>query len=60
MNLTSIIVVVSHEDKIPTVKIFIIFQHIYVQKYSNVVVKYMILKGILTESVFRKGKFGTK
>lgn len=55
MSLTSVIVAVSHEDKLPLAKIYFFFQHIYFQKYSNLIVEYMILMGISAVVMLEEG-----
>lgn len=54
MNLTSVIVAVSHEDKLPLAKIYLFFQHISFLKYSNLIVKYMVLMGISAVVVLKE------
>lgn len=46
MSLTSIIDAVRHQERLLLAKIYFFFQHIYFQKYSDLVVKYMVLIGI--------------
>ena len=54
MILTSMIVAGSQKDKFPLAKLFLLLAYLF-SKYSNLVVKYMVLMGRSAVSVLEEG-----